>query len=297
MRPALLRPPVLRRPSVSALTGFPFHNSRRSTMTSCRCEGVVGLKVFSAILSLPGLDSGGHVDPRAFAKGHDRLLVVGAPADPAAKALQLSLDPDRIDCGHLDIEQPLDRRPDLALCGLQRDAKDDLVVLRNIGRLFGDDRRQDGVEHLLARELCLDARNDAKAAHLRRASRCSTAARVNTSMSRRRISKTLAPCCGSTSTCGRLRAARAKPSSTLGPSMINTDSQPSASSRWRNDLVLASAMRAASMTTSLPSLCLADNAVFRPSRRTFFCNPKAWLRTTGPKMRAPPRNCGERRLP
>src|SRR5579875_3026084 len=106
MRPALLRPPVLRRPSVSALTGFPFHNSRRSTMTSCRCEGVVGLKVFSAILSLPGLDSGGHVDPRAFAKGHDRLLIVGAPADPAAKALHLSLDPDRIDRGHLDINSP-----------------------------------------------------------------------------------------------------------------------------------------------------------------------------------------------
>src|SRR5271170_4004860 len=79
--------------------------------------------------------------------------------------------------------------------------------------------------------------------------------------------------------------------------MISTESQPSVASRARNALVLASSDRAASMIASLPSPCFADSAVLSPSRRTFFCRSKAWLRTTGPKIRAPPRNCGERRLP
>src|SRR5437667_2204400 len=48
---------------------------------------------------------------------------------------------------------------------------------------------------------------------------------------------------------------------------------------------------------SLPSACFADSAVLRARRRTFFCKPNSWLRTTGPKITAPPRNCGERRLP
>src|SRR5579863_5931284 len=79
--------------------------------------------------------------------------------------------------------------------------------------------------------------------------------------------------------------------------MIRTDSHPNAANRARNALVFASSSLAASMTTSLPSACLAESAVLRPSRRTFFCRSKAWLRTTGPKITAPPRNCGERRLP
>src|SRR5215470_3693321 len=75
--------------------------------------------------------------------------------------------------------------------------------------------------------------------------------------------------------------------------MISTESQPSISKRARKALVLASSTRAASITTSLPSPCLADNAVLRPSLRTFFCSENEWLRTTGPKILAPPRNCGE----
>ena len=50
VRPVLLRPPLPRSPSVKALTGLPFHSSLRSTMTSCRRDGVVGLKVFNAIV-------------------------------------------------------------------------------------------------------------------------------------------------------------------------------------------------------------------------------------------------------
>ena len=49
MRPVLLRPPDLVRPSVSALTGLPLYSSERSTSTSWRRPGEVGLYVFSAI--------------------------------------------------------------------------------------------------------------------------------------------------------------------------------------------------------------------------------------------------------
>src|SRR5271156_3418853 len=53
MRPVLLRPPLPRSPSVKDLTGFPFHSSLRSTITSWRRDGVVGLNVFSAMPSAP----------------------------------------------------------------------------------------------------------------------------------------------------------------------------------------------------------------------------------------------------
>src|SRR6266404_8556085 len=104
MRPVLLRPPFLRSPSVSALTGSPFHNSLRSTMTSWRCEGVVGLNVLSAI-SDPRRD----VDLLAFGESHDRFLVVRALANPAAEELDLAHHADGVDRVHLDLEQPFNR--------------------------------------------------------------------------------------------------------------------------------------------------------------------------------------------
>src|SRR6266852_131979 len=100
IRPVLLRPPLPRSPSVKALTGFPFHSSDRSTMTSCRRDGVVGLKVFNAIASDPCR----HVDPLALAEGDDCLLVVRTPADPAAKTLEFALNANRVDRRHLHVE-------------------------------------------------------------------------------------------------------------------------------------------------------------------------------------------------
>ena len=57
IRPPLFRPPVLDLPSASALTGFPFHKSERSTSTSWRWEGVIGLYDFSAIRQTPVVTS------------------------------------------------------------------------------------------------------------------------------------------------------------------------------------------------------------------------------------------------
>src|ERR1700724_328530 len=134
IRPVLLRPPLPRSPSVKALTGLPFHSSLRSTVTSCLRDGVVGLKVFNAIASNPSR----HIDPLALAERDNRLLVVRTPADATTKTFELALYPDRIDRLHLDAEQLLDRRLDLALRGGKRHAKDHLVVFGDVRRLFGD---------------------------------------------------------------------------------------------------------------------------------------------------------------
>src|SRR5262249_15807895 len=129
MRPELLRPPFSRSPSVSALTGFPFHNSLRSTVTRWRCDGVVGLYVRSAIAS----DPRGHVDARAFGQRDDRLFEIGAAPGPAAPPLQLALHPDRVDRIDLDREQAFDRGLDLAFGRAERHPEDDLVVLGGCG--------------------------------------------------------------------------------------------------------------------------------------------------------------------
>src|SRR5262249_55729791 len=51
------------------------------------------------------------------------------------------------------------------------------------------------------------------------------------------------------------------------------------------------------MTTRSPSLAFAESACLRASARTFFGRSVAWERTTGPKARPPPRNCGTRAEP
>src|SRR6266478_2533055 len=184
MRPVLLRPPFCRKPSVKPLTGLPFHSSLRSTMTRWRCDGVVGLNVLSAI----ALNPGGHVDARAFGQRNDRFLVIGTAAGLVAEPLGLALDAYPVDRLDLDVEQPLDGGLDLALGRGERHPEDHLVVLRGGGRLFGDDRRAHDVVHLLPGEPRLGGRYDAKSTHFRRASSCCTASRVNTSVSRRRMS-------------------------------------------------------------------------------------------------------------
>src|SRR6185437_5759462 len=54
---------------------------------------------------------------------------------------------------------------------------------------------------------------------------------------------------------------------------------------------------ALSSTMMPPSLAFDDSACLRASARTFFGRSVAWLRTTGPKARPPPRNCGTRAEP
>src|SRR3989337_847377 len=74
--PLLLRPPVLRFPSVSALTGLPFHSADLSTRIRPRCDEVVGLYCLSAIACAS--DTGGDVDRLAVGQGHDGFLDIRA---------------------------------------------------------------------------------------------------------------------------------------------------------------------------------------------------------------------------
>src|SRR6516165_2959592 len=152
-------------------------------MTSCRWDGVVGLKVFNAIAS----DSCRHVDPLTLAEPDDRLLIVRTSPDATSKTLQLAPNPDRIDRNYLDLEQPFDGCPNLTLRGGQWHAKDYLVVFGDVRRLFGDHRRADDVEHPLPRQRRSSVRRHAEAAHLTLAPRCRTASRARACGSRRKM--------------------------------------------------------------------------------------------------------------
>src|SRR5579859_642243 len=105
------------------------------------------------------------------------------------------------------------------------------------------------------------------------------------------------PWIGSTSMSGMLRAAAAKPLCNSAPSMISALVRPRPEKWPIRALVLAASSLAASMTTRSPSLALAESACLRASARTFFGRSVAWERTTGPKARPPPRNCGTRAEP
>src|SRR5947207_10032142 len=96
MWPWLLRPPASLLPRVSALTGLPFHRPVRSTITSCRSDGVIGLYVLRAITLSPVLQARGHVDLVTLDQRDDRLLPVAAHTRPALEELGLAFDVDRV---------------------------------------------------------------------------------------------------------------------------------------------------------------------------------------------------------
>src|SRR6185503_307339 len=182
MWPWLLRPPASLLPLVSALTGLPFHRPVRSTITSCRSDGVIGLYVLRAIPLSPVLQARGHVDLVTLDQRDDRLLPVTAHAGPALEELGLALHGDRVHRLDLDLEQAFDGLLDLGLGGIGRDLEGHLAVLRTVGRLFRDQRRADHFVHARA------AHDRLVRAHCRRSSRCFTASLVSTSVSRRRMS-------------------------------------------------------------------------------------------------------------
>src|SRR6185312_4349875 len=105
------------------------------------------------------------------------------------------------------------------------------------------------------------------------------------------------PCTGSTSIFGMLRAAERKLASISAPSMINAFARPSLSNCLASALVFVSFSDAFSRTMMPPSLAFEDSACLSARARTFFGRSMAWLRTSGPKARPPPRNCGTRAEP
>src|SRR5579872_3486769 len=121
-------------------------------------------------------EPGGHVDALAVGQRDDRLLDVLLYAAHAAEDFGLAFAQQRVDAGHLDVEELLDGRLDLRLGRIALDPEHDLVRLRGHSRLFGDHGRDDNV--VMAWVF----------AHLNRASSASMAALVRTSFSRRMMS-------------------------------------------------------------------------------------------------------------
>src|ERR1041384_3702692 len=131
--PLLLRPPVLRLPSTSALTGLPFQSEDLSTRTRPRCDEVVGLYCLSAIAS----DPAGDVDRLAVGQGHDSLLDVRPSVGTALPLLGLALDVHRVHARHRDVEQGLARRLNLRLGGRAGDLEHHRIMLAQESRLLG----------------------------------------------------------------------------------------------------------------------------------------------------------------
>src|ERR1700760_2920934 len=132
MRPWLLRPPVPILPSVSCLTGLPFHSSDRLISTVPRRLAVTGLNCLSAMLCEPG----GEIDRLAGGQLDERLFHIRTLPGPAAEPLALALLHQRVHRDHGDAEQAFDRRLDLAFVRIARDAKHELPMLRQHARLL-----------------------------------------------------------------------------------------------------------------------------------------------------------------
>src|SRR3569833_192281 len=141
--PLLLRPPVLRLPSVKALTGLPFHSEDLSTRIRPRCDEVVGLYCLSAIARAS--NTGGDVDGLALGQRHDRLLDIRTSVGATLPLLRLALLVDGVDARHADAEQRLDSRLDLRLARALGDLEDHRVLLGEQGRLLGDVRGEDDI--------------------------------------------------------------------------------------------------------------------------------------------------------
>src|ERR1700722_6588887 len=124
MRPPPPRPPDLFSPSTRLFSGRPLWSSERSTSTSPRRDGEVGLKCFRAISGEPRRD----VDGLPLLQGHDPLLAVRAPAGAAAEALGLTLLNQGVDLGYLDLEQFFNGDGDLFLGGVQGYLEHNLVL-------------------------------------------------------------------------------------------------------------------------------------------------------------------------
>src|SRR6201996_1442238 len=105
------------------------------------------------------------------------------------------------------------------------------------------------------------------------------------------------PWIGSTSMFGMLRAAIAKPLCSSAPSTISALVKPRPEKCPTRALVLAASSWALSITIRPPSLAFADRACLSASARTFLGRSVSCERTTGPKARPPPRNCGTRAEP
>src|SRR2546425_2385618 len=114
MWPLLLRPPVRFSGSSSDFSGVVFVTSAKSETERNRVAEVAGLNCRMPMSALERRDR------VTLLEGHDRLLPGRPPARPGdreAAGAPLGPHHHRADVRHGDLEQRLDRRPDLRLGG------------------------------------------------------------------------------------------------------------------------------------------------------------------------------------
>src|SRR5438309_2691701 len=143
MSPLSLRPPVRLSGSSSERSGSVFVMSPKSDTERKRVAGVTGLNWRMPISALE------HRDRVTLFQGDDRLLPGRPPPDIAPVAAALAAHDHGAHGGHVDLEQRLDRRPDLRLGRFRMHPKR-VFLARPVSRrrLLGDDGRDDGVVQL-----------------------------------------------------------------------------------------------------------------------------------------------------
>src|ERR1700749_1688824 len=126
--PWLLGAPVLGKAGKALTEG------KHSTVP--RRLAVTGLNCLSAMFcAAPLCEPGGEIDRLARRQLHERLLHIRTLAGAPLEALGLALLHQRVHRDDADAEQPLDRRLDLRLRRLDRNAEHKLPVLGKLRRL------------------------------------------------------------------------------------------------------------------------------------------------------------------
>src|SRR5579863_3370422 len=149
--------------------GPPLCRWERSTLTTARVPGDVGLNLMSAMMRVPcrsGFRPSLVVDRLALDEAHVGLLPVLSPARHAAEASPLARLVDDLHAVHFDIEHQLHRLFDVGLGGIAPHTEGVLVVvLHRQGGLLRHVRRDQHIHELLT-------------IHCRRSSSSFTAPRV-----------------------------------------------------------------------------------------------------------------------
>src|SRR5581483_2569810 len=191
------------------------------------------------------------LDRVAGAQLHDGLLPAGARAPVEAAALRLCRHRDDVDARHLDVEQLLDRLPDLRLVRVAVNLERVAATRRALVRLLRDDGREDDLARV--HQLALPW-TSGSAASLTISERAQTTAPTSSSPG------------ATTATRSMLRKLFTRFSSSCSATTTSGACLPHDSRSARADFVDGVPKCPASTTASVPSLACAASAERRAAR-------------------------------